>query len=115
MLDGAEKRPFGFDVFQAAQKELAESSGVLDLSEDGLDDLLSEAVAGAPTGTSWLGCHGPDARPRAPSPTTPSVPLAVAGTARGNESVDAAAGKPSEIGLITETRAGGELARICAH
>src|SRR3974377_1790024 len=111
MLDGAEKRPFGFDVFQAAQKELAESSGVLDLSEDGLDDLLSEAVAGAPTGTSELGCHGRDARPRAPSPTTPSVPLAVAGTARGNESVDAAAGGASGSWLRKNTRSRQEHAR----
>src|SRR3974390_2365887 len=88
---------------------------MLDLSEDGLDDLLSEAVAAAPAGTSELGCHGRDARPRAPSPATPSVALAVTGAARGNESVDAAAGELSEIGLITEAGVGGNLARICAQ
>src|SRR3974390_2910043 len=88
---------------------------MLDLSEDGLDDLLSEAVAAGPAGTSELGCHGRDARPRAPSPATPSVALAVTGAARGNESVDAAAGELSEIGLITKAGVGGDLARICAQ
>ena len=114
-MRGADERPFGFDVLQAAQKELTESSGMLDLSEDGLDDLLSQAVAAAPTGTSELGCHGRNARAHAPSSAPPSVSLAVASAARGNESVDAAAGQVSEIGLITEAGVGGNLARVFAQ
>ena len=115
VVGGADERPFGSDLFEATQKELSEAPGMLDLSEDGLDDLFSEPIAAAPAGASELGCHGGDARPFAPSPPPAGVPFSVAGAARSKESVDPAAGETSEIGFIAEASVGRDLARIGAQ
>ena len=112
VVGGADERPFGFYLFEATQKELAEASGMLDLAENGLDDLFSEAVTAAAAGASELGCHGGDARSFAPSPPAPGMPFAVAGATRSKESVDPPAGELSEIGLITEAGVGGNLPRV---
>jgi len=48
VVEGADHRPLGCDLVEAAQMELAEASGMFDLAEHGLDDLLSQAVAAAP-------------------------------------------------------------------
>ena len=102
----------GSDLFEATQKELSEAPGMLDLSEDGLDDLFSEPIAAAPAGAFELGCHGGDARPFAPSPPPAGVPFSVAGAARSKESVDPAAGETSEIGFIAEASVGRDLAGL---
>ena len=41
VVSGADKRPFGPHFFDTAQQELAEPSGLFDLPEHRLDDLLS--------------------------------------------------------------------------
>ena len=40
--------PFAPDLIEAAQEELAEASGMLDLSEHRLDHLLAQPVTAAP-------------------------------------------------------------------
>ena len=43
--------PFAPDLIEAAQEELAEASGMLDLSEHRLDHLLAQPVTAAPPGS----------------------------------------------------------------
>jgi hypothetical protein len=50
VVDGAHHRPLFSDLVEAAQQEVAEASGSLDLTEYRLDDLLSQAIAAAPSG-----------------------------------------------------------------
>jgi len=42
-VGGADQGPLGAHVFDAAQQELSKAAGVLDLAEDGFDDLLAQA------------------------------------------------------------------------
>src|SRR3981189_766426 len=44
VVGGADHGPFGFDLVDAAQEELAEASCLLDLAEDGLDDLFAQSI-----------------------------------------------------------------------
>src|SRR5437764_12941552 len=68
VVGGADHGPFGFDLVDAAQEELAESSCLLDLAEDGLDDLFSQSIPasiacalelGAPSGDQLAGFELP--------------------------------------------------------
>ena len=43
VVGGADHCPLSSDLFEAAQQELAEASGVFDLTKDGLDDLFAQA------------------------------------------------------------------------
>src|SRR5260370_15652606 len=73
IVDGADHRPLGSDLVEAAQEELAEASGMLDLAEHRFDDLLSQAVAAAPAGPLALLQHGrPAGHFRPMSPDRPS-------------------------------------------
>jgi hypothetical protein len=40
-MNGTENSPLGLHLGEAAQEELAEAPGLLDLTEDRLDDLLA--------------------------------------------------------------------------
>src|SRR3954451_17457003 len=51
VVGGADHGPFAPDLIEAAQEELAEASGMLDLSEHRLDHLLSQPVTAAPPGS----------------------------------------------------------------
>ena len=115
VVGGADERPFSSDLFEATQKELSEAPGMLDLSEDALDDLFSEPIAAAPARASVLGCHGGDARPFAPSPPPALVPFSVARAATSKESVDPAARETSEIIFISEASVSRDLAQIRAQ
>ena len=44
VVGGADHCPLSSDLFEAAQQELAEASGVFDLTKDGLDDLFAQAI-----------------------------------------------------------------------
>lgn len=50
VVSGADERPFGADFLDAAQQELSEPSGLLDLPEHRLHDLLPQSVAAAIAG-----------------------------------------------------------------
>ena len=57
VMGQADEAPFVADVVEAAQQELSEAAGVLDLAEHGFDDLLAQAVAAAPAGALELDRH----------------------------------------------------------
>src|SRR5487761_156193 len=57
VVGGADQRPFACHLVDATQEELPEASGLLDLSEDGLDNLLSEPVAATAPGAFEGGPH----------------------------------------------------------
>src|ERR1700686_1580475 len=78
VVDGADHRPLGSDLVEAAQEELAEASGMLDLAEHRFDDLLSQAVAAAPAGALEFCRHGGLARAFGPSSRPGGIRLAVA-------------------------------------
>src|SRR5258708_8514740 len=78
IVDGADHRPLGSDLVEAAQEELAEASGMLDLAEHRFDDLLSQAVAAAPAGALEFCCHGGLARAFGPASRTGGMGLAMA-------------------------------------
>ena len=66
IVDGASHRPLASDLVEAPRQELPEASGLLDLSEHRLDDLLAQPVAATPAGALELPCHGGLARPFRP-------------------------------------------------
>src|SRR5260370_14569504 len=82
IVDGADHRPLGSDLVEAAQEELAEASGMLDLAEHRFDDLLSQAVAAAPARALEFCRHGGLARAFAPLSPPGGTPLALARPAR---------------------------------
>ena len=49
-MGGADHRPLASDFVEAAQEELPEASGLLDLAEYGFDGLFSEPVAASAAG-----------------------------------------------------------------
>src|SRR5258705_231172 len=59
---GADHGPFGFDLVDAAQEELAEASCLLDLAEDGLDDLFSQSIPASIACALELCAHSGDER-----------------------------------------------------
>src|SRR5579864_1414760 len=77
IVDGADHRPLRSDLVEAAQEELAEASGVFDLAEHRFDDLLSQAVAAAPTGAPEFCRHGGLARSFGPASRTGGMRLAM--------------------------------------
>jgi hypothetical protein len=84
---GADHCPLTSDLFQSAETELAETSGMLDLAEDRLGDLLAQTVSTAVPGAFELGHHGGDARPATP-PFTAAVWFAAPSPARRDISLD---------------------------
>src|SRR5260370_13751090 len=62
VVGGAYHGPFGFDLVDAAQEELAEASCLLDLAEDGLDDLFSQSIAASIAFALELCAHSGDQR-----------------------------------------------------
>jgi len=61
-MSDTDQRPFGLHLFDAPQHELAEPSGLLDLSEHRLDHLLAQPIAAAIAGAPELGAHPGDQR-----------------------------------------------------
>src|SRR5450432_1508761 len=97
IVDGADHRPLGSDLVEAAQEELAEASGMLDLAEHRFDDLLSQAVAAAPAGALEFCRHGGLARAFGPSSRPSGIRLAVTRPAGGQIAGDPTAGQLGEV------------------
>ena len=57
-MGGADQRPFESDLAEPTEEELPEASGLLYLAEDGLDDLLSQAITAASAGAAEAVGHG---------------------------------------------------------
>ncbi len=62
VVGDADHGPFGFDLVDAAQEELAEASCLLDLTEDGLDDLFSQSISASIACALELCAHSGDER-----------------------------------------------------
>src|SRR5450631_2364103 len=115
IMDGADHRPLGSDLVEAAQEELAEASCVLDLTEHGFDDLLSQAVAAAPAGALELCRHGGLARSFGPASRTGGMGLAMACPAGSEVSGDPTAGELGEVLLVTVAGVGRDFLGIGAQ
>src|SRR5260370_35633668 len=100
IVDGADHRPLGSDLVEAAQEELAEASGMLDLAEHRFDDLLSQAVAAAPAGALEFCRHGGLAPGLWPFSRARRLRLAVARPPRGQITGDPTAGGLGEVGFV---------------
>src|SRR5258705_11468855 len=113
VVGGAEHCPLTSDLFEPAQQELSEPSGVLDVTEDRLNDLLSQPVAAAPPCAFELGGHGCGGRAVTPS-FAAAARLAVPRPTCSNEAVDPAAAQMREVGFRAEARIGRDLLRVRA-
>ena len=108
IVDGAEHRPFLLHLVKASQQELPETSGVLDLTENGLDDLFAQAIAAAPSGAPEFERHGGDARSFF-APVSAGLGLRAASATGGDISSDAATSEMDQIGFAAIARVGGDL------
>ena len=82
IVGGADHCPFASDLIEPTQKELPEASGLLDLPEDRLDNLFSQAVAASPASPLQACGHGAhQGRLRQLAPPR-RIRLAMAGPAR---------------------------------
>src|SRR5882672_4897508 len=115
IVDGADHRPLGFDLFEAAQEELAEAAGVFDLAEHRFDNLLSQAVAAAPAGALEFCRHGGLARSFGPTSRTGGMGLAMACPAGGEIGGDPAAGEMGEVLLVAIAGVGGDFFGVGAQ
>src|SRR5580704_18284144 len=97
IVDGADHRPLGSDLVEAAQEELAEASGMFDVAEHRFDDLLSQAVAAAPAGELEFSGHDGLARSFGPTPRTGGMRLAMARSAGGQIGDDPATGEMGQV------------------
>src|SRR5258707_5880818 len=104
-MGGAEHCPFVGYLFDAAEEELAKASGVLDVSEDGFDDMFAQPVATSVAALPDPGAHGLDQRPA----------LGTAGWAAGAAACDIAAdgavAEASHDGVRAEAGSRGHLVR----
>src|SRR5580692_12901899 len=112
IVDGADHRPLGSDLVEAAQEELPEASGMFDLAEHRFDDLLSEAVAAAPAGALEFCRHGGLARSFGPTSRTGGMGLAMTCPAGSEIAGNPAAGEMGEIFLVAVSRVGGDFLGI---
>jgi len=58
VVGGADHCPFAFYLVDAAEEELPEASGLLDVSKDGFDGVFSDAVSALMSAFSESGAHG---------------------------------------------------------
>ena len=58
VVGGADHRPLASDVRKSAEEELSEASGLLDVPEHRLDDLLAQPVSTSPPGLADRVGHG---------------------------------------------------------
>src|SRR5471030_3361587 len=99
IVDGADDRPLRLGIGETAQKQLAESTSLLDLTEDGLDHLLAQAVAAA-SGAALEPCrHGGDAGAATLCPSACGGCRAVLVPAGGDVALDAALVAAGEVVL----------------
>src|SRR6476661_908146 len=78
VVSSADHCPFGSDLFEAAEQELAEASGIFDLAEHGFDGLLSQTIPTAAPGELELVGHSGLARAFRPCPKAGGMGLTVA-------------------------------------
>src|SRR4030088_280027 len=99
VVGSADHGPFGFDLVDAAQEELAEASCLLDLAEDGLDDLFSQSIPASITCALELCAHSGDERAGFELPLCRGRLGAVFLPSGGDVALDPASNERAKIGL----------------
>src|SRR6202171_5516907 len=99
VVGGADHGPFGFDLVDAAQEKLAEASCVLDLAEDGLDDLFSQSIPASIACALELCAHSGDERAGFKLPFCRGRLGAVLLPSGGDVALDPASDERAKIGL----------------
>src|SRR5260370_30995037 len=110
VVGDADHGPFGFDLVDAAQEELAEASCLLDLAEDGLDDLFSQSIPASIACAFELCAHSGDERAGFELPFCGGGLGVVLSPAGGGVALDPASDERAKIGF----RALARTSRRCA-
>src|SRR5258708_10926249 len=100
----ADHGPFGFDLVDAAQEELAEASCLLDLAKDGLDDLFSQSIPASIACALVLWAHSGDARAGFELPFSRGRPGAVLLSSGGHLALDPPSGERASIDMRSISR-----------
>ena len=111
-MGGADHGPFGFDLVDAAQEELAEASCLLDLAEDGLDDLFSQSIPASIACLLELCAHSGDERARFELPFCRGRLGAMLLPSGGDVALDPAPNESAKIALRAIARIGGCFIRV---
>ena len=111
----AEHGPFRLNFAEPSEEELSESSGLLDLAEDGLDHLFSQAVPASPPGAADLVGHRPHQWLVFQDASGGRIRLAVADTAGREIGGDPTLRQGGEVSFGGEARVGRDLARLAAE
>src|SRR5665213_1378535 len=112
VVGDADHRPFGFDLVDAAQEELAEASCLLDLAEDGLDDLFSQSIPASIACALELCAHSGDERTGFEFPFRRGRLGAVLLPSGGDVALDPASNERVKIGLRAIARIGRCFIRV---
>src|SRR3979409_2510666 len=115
VVGGADHGPFGFDLVDAAQEELAGASCLLDLAEDGLDDLFSQSIPAAIACAVELCAHSGDERAGFELPFCRSGLGAVLLPSGGDVALDPASDERAKIGLRAIARLGRCVLPVLPH
>src|SRR6185437_1897738 len=115
VVDGADQAPFTFHVGEAPQQELAEAARLLDLPKHRLGQLLTQAVAAAPSRSRKARAHGTHPSSELPVCSRGRAGLAVALTAGSQVGAHVASGQQRQIAFRAVAGVGGELARLAAQ
>ena len=111
-MGGADHGPFGFDLVDAAQEELAEASCLLDLAEDRLDDLFSQSIPASIACALELCAHSGDERAGFELPLCRGRLGAVLLPSGGDVALDPASDERAKIGLRAIARIGRCFIRV---
>src|SRR5882757_7890327 len=112
VVGGADHSPFGFDLVDAAQEELAEASCLLDLAEDRLDDLFSQSIPASITCALELCAHSGDERAGFELPFCRGRLGAVLLPSGGDVALDPAPTERAKIGLRAIACIGRRFVRV---
>src|SRR5258708_22819450 len=112
VVGGAVYGPFGFDLVDAAQEELAEAPCLLDLAEDGLDDLFSQSIPASIACALELYAHSGDERAGFELPFCRGRLCAVLLPSAGDVALDPAPNHRATISLRAIARIGRCFIRV---
>src|SRR6266849_7422226 len=112
VVGDADHGPFGFDLVDAAQEELAEASCLLDLAKDGLDDLFSQSIPASIACALELCAHSGYERAGFELPFSRGRPGAVLLSSGGDVALDPAPNERAKIGLRAIARIGRCFIRV---
>src|SRR6185437_15503982 len=111
-MGGADQRPLASHLVEASEEELSEASGLLDLAEDGLDGVFSQAIARAEAGAFELLGYGGHQGFGLELPVAAGMALAVLAAPGRQVGGDPALDHALEVGLRGKAAIAGDLPRL---